>query len=132
MNVNGKQHCPSCDGSNVRSELIDDKFLYGVGPNPIKLSAHVRMFTCNDCGVQYSGEQGEAARAAAVHEYLYSIVPQLVQALKAQHHAIDVLFALLIAKTMHGEKPFYPSESGQPWEAIKAGKAAIEAAGGEV
>ncbi|HZO54910.1 MAG TPA: hypothetical protein VFB63_19540 [Bryobacteraceae bacterium] len=55
---------------------------------------------------------------------------QLLAACIAQHEAIDRLFAMLIAKTMHAEKPFYPSESGQPWEAIQAGKKAIEAAGG--
>ena len=58
-----------------------------------------------------------------------ALVAQLVQALKGQHRAIDSLFAMLIAKTMRAENPFYPSESGQPWEALLAGKAAIEAAG---
>jgi hypothetical protein len=54
---------------------------------------------------------------------------QLLEACKAQHEAIDYLFALLIMKTKPDEKPFYPSESGQPWDAIQMGKKAIEAAG---
>jgi hypothetical protein len=58
-----------------------------------------------------------------------ALVAQLLAALRAQHEAIDRLFAMLIAKTMYAEKPFYPSESGQPWEAMLAGKAAIEAMG---
>ena len=57
---------------------------------------------------------------------------QLLAACVAQHEAIDRLFALLIAKTMNHENPFYPSECGQPWEAIQMGKVAIEAAGGSL
>jgi hypothetical protein len=56
------------------------------------------------------------------------LVPQMLTALIAQHEAIDRLFALLIAKTMNAEKPFFPSESGQPWDALIVGKATIEAA----
>lgn len=56
-------------------------------------------------------------------------VDALIEVVRAQHHAIDTLFAMLIAKTMYAEKPFYPSESGQPWEAIQAGKAVLDAAG---
>jgi hypothetical protein len=57
-----------------------------------------------------------------------SLVPQMLAALKAQHEAIDRLFAELILKTVRDEKPFYPSESGQPWEAILLGNEAIKAA----
>lgn len=53
---------------------------------------------------------------------------QLLAACKAQHQAIDMLFAMLIAKTMNNEKPFYPSESGQPWTALLLGRSAIDAA----
>jgi hypothetical protein len=124
----GVEHCASCDSTNVRSAMVTDKFLYGHGPDPIELSAEVLMFSCADCGESYTGEQGESARGAAVRR-LQQAIPQMLTALRAQHQAIDTLFALLIAKTMHAEKPFYPSESGQPWEAIQAGKKAIEAAG---
>ena len=56
-------------------------------------------------------------------------VPQLVAALKAQHHAIDILFAMLIDSQRQDDPPFYPSKSGQPWKALLAGKAALESVG---
>ena len=56
-------------------------------------------------------------------------VEKLAEVIKEQHEAIDRLFAMLIAKTMRAEKPFYPSESGQPWKAINLGKAAMDALG---
>jgi len=54
--------------------------------------------------------------------------PTLLEACRAQHVAIDVLFAMLIAKTAHDPEPFYPSESGHIWDALVAGNAAIKAA----
>lgn len=59
-------------------------------------------------------------------------VDGLIAVVKAQHEAIDRLFAMMIEQTSSGcvpDKVFYPSESGQPWEAIQAGKAVLEAAG---
>lgn len=50
--------------------------------------------------------------------------PALLAACKAQHEAIDRLFAMLIEVT-GDRQPFYPSESGQPWEAVLIGNAAI-------
>lgn len=49
----------------------------------------------------------------------------LLDAVKAQHDAIDVLFALLIAK----DPTFFPSKSGKPWQAIIQGNEAIKLAG---
>ena len=52
---------------------------------------------------------------------LIAAVPDLLAACEAQHQAIDHLFALLITLNVN----FLPSKSGQPWEAIQQGKAAI-------
>ena len=53
-------------------------------------------------------------------------IDELVSAVKSQHDAIDILFAMLIART----KDFYPSESGKPWEAMKLGQQALKNAKG--
>jgi len=49
------------------------------------------------------------------------ILPDLLDACKAQHEAIDRLFARLIEK----EENFFPSKSGQPWTAIIKGNQVI-------
>lgn len=52
---------------------------------------------------------------------LIAAAPALLEACKAQHEAIDRLFAVLISNL-----PMYlPSESGQPWDALKQGNTAI-------
>jgi len=48
-------------------------------------------------------------------------VPELVAACEAQHEAIDRLFAMLI----ESKQDFFPSKSGQPWEAMQLGVKAL-------
>ena len=55
---------------------------------------------------------------------LIAAAPELLNACKAQHKAIDILFARLINEDVD----FLPSKSGQPWKAIQEGNAAIEKA----
>jgi len=49
---------------------------------------------------------------------------KLLEACKAQHDAIDLLFAMLIKL----DSNFFPSKSGKPWEAIRLGNEAIKLA----
>lgn len=50
------------------------------------------------------------------------VTSDALEALKAQHQAIDRLFAELIKR----DPNFFPSKSGQPWEACKKGNAVIK------
>ena len=55
-------------------------------------------------------------------------IPDMYQALKAQHDAIDILFAMLIER----DQTFFPSKSGKPWEAIEQGNKALAKAQGRI
>ena len=46
---------------------------------------------------------------------------ELMEACKAQHDAIDLLFARLIQL----DSTFFPSRSGKPWEALQLGVTAM-------
>jgi hypothetical protein len=55
---------------------------------------------------------------------------ELLAACKAQHEAIDRLFAMLITATRsdvpsEAGMQFMPSKSGQPWDALVVGNAAL-------
>ncbi len=58
---------------------------------------------------------------------LEEINTDLYEACKAQHDAIDILFARLIEL----DKNFFPSKSGKPWEAIIQGSKALVKAEGK-
>lgn len=57
---------------------------------------------------------------------LIAAAPDILAACKAQHEAIDILFARLIQL----DPTFFPSKSGLPWEAAASGHAAIAKATG--
>lgn len=59
---------------------------------------------------------------------MLNAAPDMLLALKAQHDAIDLLFAMLISADT---KRFLPSKSGQPWEAMIKGNEAIAKAEGK-
>jgi hypothetical protein len=48
----------------------------------------------------------------------------LLAACRAQHDAIDTLFAMLIVR----DRSFRPTQSGRVWEALEMGNAAIQMA----
>lgn len=56
--------------------------------------------------------------------------PELFEVVKAQHEAIDRLFAMLVSKSAAVGPRFFPSKCGQPWEAAVAGSALIKRLGG--
>jgi len=83
------------------------------------------------------GPDGQVAACETPEDArLIAAAPDLLAACKMQHEAIDRLFALLIIAT-RSDRPsesgmaFMPSKSGQPWDALVAGNAAIAKATGE-
>ena len=57
-----------------------------------------------------------------VEKAIKQIGAEILDVLKSQHQAIDRLFAELIKRDAN----FFPSKSGQPWEAVQKGNALIQ------
>jgi hypothetical protein len=70
------------------------------------------------------GTKGKPRQIA--NAYLVAEAPTMLSALKAQHEAIDILFAMLI----ESRPGFLPTKSGRPWEAALLGNATIAKAEG--
>jgi hypothetical protein len=70
------------------------------------------------------GGLGEVEERANAN--LINTAADLLAACKAQHDAIDILFARLISI----DREFLPSKSGKPWDALLAGVKAINKASG--
>jgi len=78
-----------------------------------------------DCGCVII--QDSTADAYIVYCPKHDAAPDMYEALKSQHEAIDILFALLIQHV----DGFFPSKSGKPWEAMLEGNNAIAKAEGK-
>jgi len=72
------------------------------------------------CLWEGGGTRGKSRQKANAR--LIAAAPELLKACKAQHVAIDRLAAMLAINLPEG---FFLAESGQPWQAIQQGKAAI-------
>lgn len=79
--------------------------------------------------IAHHGDMERPVEENRANGHLIAAAPDLLAACKAQHKALDILFAMLIARSPIGE-PFQPSKSGEPWDAMLAGLAAITKAQG--
>lgn len=87
----------------------------------------------HNCGSHYTIRESGAYPSEETwraNARLIAAAPKLLEACKAQHEAIDILFSMLIERSPNGHI-FLPSKSGQPWNACLMGNAAIAAAKGE-
>ena len=88
-------------------------------------STGARAFVTVDMN-EVAEAQGDVAEEAEANAHLISAAPEMYEALKSQHQAIDILFAMLIER----DKAFFPSKSGKPWKAIIQGNKALAKAEG--
>ncbi len=105
-----------------------------VGDENGKPSRHLRGYMPVDKKLCIAGLVAEKKpRVNAVHVFseanarLIAAAPDLYEACKEQHNAMDMLFAMLIER----DKTFFPSKSGQPWEAMMQGNKVIAKAEGK-
>lgn len=78
--------------------------------------------------IEFTGKIGEEQKANA---NLIKTAPEMLEALKLQHEAIDILFAMVINLTPRTQESFHPTKSGTPWEALLKGNDAINKAEGK-
>ncbi len=114
------------------SEMVDGTLVVHAD-RPVERIAISRRYTdasARQC-IQFVGEAyfaaGHPESEMDANARLMAAAPDLLAACRAQHEAIDRLFAALIELG----KDFYPSRSGQPWDAMVAGNAAIAKATAE-
>ena len=72
-------------------------------------------------GTKFSLDTTERIHYHLTKSNVIHAAPKLLEACEAQHQAIDRLFAQLIRL----DPDFFPSKSGQPWEAVQKGNTAI-------
>jgi hypothetical protein len=112
---------------------IGDSQVQAIGePPPKTWSDYERFCYCTFGGGYGTAEQAEIFNHAmgTVFRLLRSEFPEaheckavtdLLAACKGAHKAIDMLFAMLIS----ADENFFPSKSGQPWDAMLAINAAV-------
>lgn len=62
--------CTDCDGRDIRTDIVDDEFPYGVLENPVMIKATIPVRHCNSCGAEWTDYEAEGIREKAVKEHL--------------------------------------------------------------
>lgn len=63
--------CPACESTKCTQQQRVDFFPYGIDPKKrVVLNATVPMMNCSECGLDWTDERGEDARAAAVTAHI--------------------------------------------------------------
>jgi len=74
--------CPSCGESVSRVNLRDEPFEYKDGNTIVSLSALVRVYECDSCGMHFTDESAERARSHAVARHLNLLTSDDVKSLR--------------------------------------------------
>ena len=61
--------CPSCTSPRVKTRIVNDAFLWGVGDDPAFIECIVPVRHCCACGEEWLDHEGEKARDDAVERY---------------------------------------------------------------
>lgn len=85
--------CPQCDSRRLVSREIEDRFPYGSGPKAIELFARIPVMQCQDCGLEFSGEEAERARHEAICKHLQLLAPREIAAIRQRYGLSRVAFA---------------------------------------
>lgn len=64
------RECPSCDKSHLRRRFTNEKFPYLDGKAQMILEASVPVWSCDQCGFEFTDAEAEAIRHSVVCQHL--------------------------------------------------------------
>ncbi|WP_429342364.1 type II TA system antitoxin MqsA family protein [Paraburkholderia sp. GAS42] len=87
--------CPACGQHRVRSNLVQDRFEYGVGQDRVELTAWITVHQCLECDLTFTGEDAEQARHEVVCRHLGLLTPREILAVRESYGLSQSEFAEL-------------------------------------
>ena len=91
----GPESCDMCGAAGLKTELVRDPFIYGMGAGAVELTADVPVHTCSRCAVSYTGDEAEIARHEAVCHHLGVLTPAEIRSLRERYDMSRAAFARL-------------------------------------
>jgi putative zinc finger/helix-turn-helix YgiT family protein len=85
--------CISCGSDHVTVRDERDRFFYGTGSDRVELEVPVRVIRCVACGSEFTADDTEDVRHAAVCKHLGLLTPEEIRAIREQYGLTRVQFA---------------------------------------
>ena len=93
--IEGPDTCEMCGASGLKTELVRNPFMYGVGVDAVELSADIPVHTCTPCAVSFTGEEAAHIEHEAVCRHLGMLTPDEIRALRNRHGLSRAAFSRL-------------------------------------
>jgi putative zinc finger/helix-turn-helix YgiT family protein len=77
-----KSACPECGSDSISTRYEEETFPYGVGADPINLTAVVPVRSCSKCGVDFTDQEADVARHEAVCAHLGVMPPAEITSIR--------------------------------------------------
>ena len=84
-----------CGSPGLRTELVRNPFIYGVGPEAVELRADIPVHTCRQCDISFTGEAAAALEHEAVCRHLGVLTPDQIRELRVGYGMSRAAFARL-------------------------------------
>jgi putative zinc finger/helix-turn-helix YgiT family protein len=107
---NPESLCPNCGKQSLSTVLETENIVYGSGEEATEIPVVLPVWTCRECGFQYTDEEAEDIRHDAVCRHLGLMTPREVVALRRCYKMTRAEFADL---TRFGEASLARWETGQ-------------------
>jgi putative zinc finger/helix-turn-helix YgiT family protein len=85
--------CGQCGSTRVTASLQNDEFQYGNDSNAINLTVRVPVFSCANCGLQFTTEEAEVLRHDAVCKHLGLLSPAAIREIRGRYGLTREKFA---------------------------------------
>ena len=93
--IEGPDSCEMCGTPGLKTELIRNPFIYGVGSDAVELSADIPVHTCASCTVSFTNQAAEVIEHDVVCRHLGVLTPDEIRALRARYSMSRAAFARL-------------------------------------
>lgn len=81
--------CASCGASGLSIRAEPQVFTYGEGDDAVDLNALVRVYSCADCGIEYTDDEAEDARHEAVCRHLGLLTPREIREIREKRFKLS-------------------------------------------
>lgn len=93
--IDGPDSCEMCGTPGLKTELVKNPFIYGVGSDAVELTADIPVHTCASCAVSFTGEAAETIEHDVVCRHLGVLTPDEIRQLRDHHSLSRAAFARL-------------------------------------
>ncbi|TQV88352.1 type II TA system antitoxin MqsA family protein [Aliikangiella coralliicola] len=90
-----KPNCECCGSKNITLEFVDSKMEYNDSKKIILLPVKLPVFSCPDCGFEYTAQEAEQIKHNAICNHLGILNPHEITQLRESHGLSKRRFATL-------------------------------------